>query len=36
MEISLKGNEMALIDALYKVDGVTDASLVSYEGEFGL
>lgn len=36
MELSLKGNEMALIDALYKVDGVTDASLVSYEGEFGL
>ena len=36
MELSLKGDEMKLIDSLYKVDGVLDASLISYEGEFGL
>ena len=35
-ELSLKGNEMSLIDALLRVDGVLDASLISYEGEFGL
>ena len=36
LELSLKGDEMKLIDSLYKVDGVLDASLISYEGEFGL
>ena len=36
MELSLKGDEMKLIDNLYKVEGVLDASLISYEGEFGL
>ena len=36
LEMSLKGNEMNLIDHLCKVDGVLDASLISYEGEFGL
>ena len=36
MEMSLKGSEMALIDNLLRVEGVLDASLISYEGEFGL
>ena len=36
MELSLKGDEMKLIDNLYKIEGVLDASLISYEGEFGL
>lgn len=36
LEISLKDNEMATIDQFLQVDGVLDASLVSYEGEFGL
>ena len=34
--MSLKGNEMNLIDNLLRVEGVLDASLISYEGEFGL
>ena len=36
LEISLKDSEMATIDQFLQVDGVLDASLVSYEGEFGL
>ena len=36
VELSLKDDEMTTIDKLMKVDGVTDASLVSYEGEFGI
>ena len=36
LEMSLKGNEMNLIDNLLRVEGVLDASLISYEGEFGL
>ncbi len=36
VEVSLKTGEMALVDKLLATDGVMDASLVSYEGEFGL
>lgn len=36
VEVSLKTSEMALVDKLLATDGVMDASLVSYEGEFGL
>lgn len=36
VEVSLKNNETKIIDALLAIDGVQDASLVSYEGEFGL
>ncbi len=36
LELSLKDDEMTTIDKLMHVDGVVDASLVSYEGEFGL
>lgn len=36
LEVSLKDSEMATIDKFLSVDGVLDASLVSYEGEFGL
>lgn len=36
VEVSLKTTEMALVDKLLATDGVMDASLVSYEGEFGL
>ncbi|MBR2337962.1 MAG: DUF4956 domain-containing protein [Clostridia bacterium] len=36
VELTLKTDEMGLIDAVLATEGVTDASLVSYEGEFGL
>ena len=36
LEISLKTKEMELIDRVLSTEGVQDASLVSYEGEFGL
>lgn len=36
VEVSLKDDELATIDKFLAVDGVLDASLVSYEGEFGL
>lgn len=36
VEVSLKTSEMSLVDKLLATDGVMDASLVSYEGEFGL
>lgn len=36
LEVSLKDREMAVLDRILQVDGVLDASLVSYEGEFGL
>ena len=36
MEVSLRDDEMTTIDKFLSVDGVMDASLVSYEGEFGL
>ena len=35
-EVSLKNSETAVIDKLLATEGVIDASLVSYEGEFGL
>ena len=36
VEVSLKDDEMTTIDKFLSVEGVLDASLVSYEGEFGL
>ncbi len=36
LELSLKNDEMSLVDILLSTEGVTDASLVSYESEFGL
>lgn len=36
LELSLKTGEMELIDGVLSTEGVLDASLVSYEGEFGL
>lgn len=36
VEVTLKDDEMSTIDKFLSVDGVLDASLVSYEGEFGL
>ncbi len=36
VEVSLKGSEMAVLDTLLATSGVMDASLVSYESEFGL
>ncbi len=36
VEVSLKTTETALLDKLLATDGVLDASLVSYEGEFGI
>ena len=36
VELSLKTDEMSLVDTFLSTDGVTDASLVSYESEFGL
>jgi hypothetical protein len=36
IELSLKTDEMSLIDTVLAVEGVLDASLVSYESEFGL
>ena len=36
VEVSLRDDEMTTIDKFLSVDGVMDASLVSYEGEFGL
>ena len=36
VEVALKGSETAVLDALLATDGVIDASLVSYESEFGL
>lgn len=36
VELAFKGEEADLIDSLLDIEGVNDASLVSYEGEFGL
>ena len=36
IELSLKTDEIKLIDSFLSTEGVMDASLVSYEGEFGL
>lgn len=36
VELSLQTDEMTVIDTFLATDGVTDASLVSYESEFGL
>lgn len=36
VEVSLKTSETVLLDKLLAADGVMDASLVSYESEFGL
>ncbi len=36
LEVSLHENEMNIVDKLLNVEGVIDASLISYEGEFGL
>ena len=36
VEVSLKTSEIAFVDKLLATDGVMAASLVSYEGEFGL
>lgn len=36
VEVALKDNEMETVDNFLSVDGVLDASLVSYEGEFGI
>ena len=36
VELSLQTNEMTVIDTFLNTEGVTDASLVSYESEFGL
>lgn len=36
LEVSLKDTELETIDKFLGVDGVLDASLVSYEGEFGI
>lgn len=36
IEVCLKGDETKIIDTMMAIDGVQDASLVSYESEFGL
>ncbi len=36
VELSLKTSQMEVIDRVLATEGVQDASLVSYEGEFGL
>jgi hypothetical protein len=36
VEVSLVDNETKILDTILAVEGVQDASLVSYEGEFGL
>ena len=36
LEISLKDSETDTVDRVLAADGVQDASLISYEGEFGL
>ena len=36
LEMSLDIDEMTVIDTFLNTEGVTDASLVSYESEFGL
>ena len=36
LEMSLNIDEMTVIDTFLNTEGVTDASLVSYESEFGL
>ncbi|MCL2884814.1 MAG: DUF4956 domain-containing protein, partial [Oscillospiraceae bacterium] len=36
VEVSLKESEMATVDKFLSIPGVLDASIVSYEGEFGL
>lgn len=36
LELTMKTDEMNLIDTILATEGVMDASLVSYEGEFGL
>ena len=36
VEVSLKTSEITFVDKLLATEGVMDASLVSYEGEFGL
>ncbi len=36
VEVTLGSNETKIIDTMMAIDGVQDASLVSYEGEFGL
>ena len=36
VEVSLGSSETKIIDTVMAIDGVQDASLVSYEGEFGL
>ena len=36
VEVSLNNGETALVDKLLATDGVLDASLVSYESEFGI
>lgn len=36
VEVSLKNDDAQIIDTMMAIEGVTDASLVSYEGEFGL
>ena len=35
-EVSLRSGDMGIVDRFMELDGVLDASLVSYEGEFGL
>ena len=36
VEVTLGDKEARIVDTVMAVDGVTDASLISYEGEFGL
>lgn len=36
VEVSLKDEEASIVEKLMEIEGVQDASLVSYEGEFGL
>lgn len=36
VEVSLKDDEASIVEQMMAIDGVEDASLVSYEGEFGL
>ena len=36
VELSLRDSESDTLDKIMAIDGVLDASLVSYEGEFGL
>ncbi len=36
VEVSLKDEEASIVEKLMAIEGVQDASLVSYEGEFGL